>query len=192
MPDISNDAHSDADIVRYDVHTSSLGHVLIAVSTSGVCAILFGDDGAALQKELRRRFARATLGPPNEFSRRLATSVLALIETQGVETPPLDFRGTDFQKRVWRALLGIPAGATISYKELASRAGTPGAIRAVAGACAANPLAFIVPCHRVVRNNGEISGYRWGVARKQALLKREGALAGDAKTIGARLAPGLG
>lgn len=192
MPKITDGAHSNADIVRYDVHRSSLGLVLIAVSTPGVCAILFGDDRAALQKELRRRFTKATLGSPNASSRRLAASVLALIEAQSVETPPLDFRGTDFQKRVWRALLGIPAGSTISYKELASRTGTPRAVRAVAGACAANPLAFIVPCHRVVRNNGEVSGYRWGVARKQTLLEREGGLAVGAKRIGARLTPGLG
>lgn len=171
----------DTDSLRYEIHASSLGLVLIATSRYGVCAILFGDDRDMLEREFRRRFPKATLAPPNTTHQALATSVLALIEARTGATPALDLRGTDFQKRIWRALLEIPAGSTISYKELACRVGAPKAIRAVAGACAANPVALLVPCHRVVRHDGDLSGYRWGVARKQALLQREGVLACGAK-----------
>ena len=164
-----------------EIHDSSLGLVLIATSTRGVCAILFGDDRVALQKEFQRRFPKATLASPTKTSQSLTADVLALVEAQTAKTPSLDLRGTDFQKRIWRALLEIPAGSTISYKELAHRAGAPTAVRAVAGACAANPLALLVPCHRVVRHDGGLSGYRWGVARKRTLLEREGVLTGGAK-----------
>lgn len=164
-----------------EIHDSSLGLVLIATSTRGVCAILFDDDRAVLQKEFQRRFPKATLVSPTKTSQSLTADVLALVEAQTAKTPSLDLRGTDFQKRIWRALLEIPAGSTISYKELAHRAGAPTAVRAVAGACAANPLALLVPCHRVVRHDGGLSGYRWGVARKRTLLEREGVLTGGAK-----------
>lgn len=164
-----------------EISDCSLGLVLIATSPRGVCAILFGDDRAVLQKEFRRRFPKATLASPTEASQSLTASVLALVEARTVKTPPLDLRGTDFQKRIWRALLEIPAGSTVSYKELAHRAGMPAAVRAVAGACAANPLALLVPCHRVVRHDGCLSGYRWGVARKRTLLEREGVLVSGAK-----------
>ena len=164
-----------------EIHDSSVGLVLIATSACGVCAILFGDDRAVLQDEFRRRFPKATLASPTKASQSLMVGVLALVEAQTAKTPPLDLRGTDFQKRIWRALLEIPAGSTISYKELARRAGAPAAVRAVAGACAANPLALLVPCHRVVRHDGGLSGYRWGVARKRTLLEREGVLVGGAK-----------
>lgn len=144
-----------------------------------------------MQKEFERRFPKARIGPQNMSGRELAARVLAVIAAEKIEIPPLDIRGTEFQKRVWRALIEIPAGSTISYKELASRAEAPTAIRAVAGACAANPLAVVVPCHRVVRHDGTLSGYRWGVARKQALLERESASAYGPKGIGPRFAPGL-
>lgn len=164
-----------------EISDCSLGLVLIATSPRGVCAILFGDDRAVLQKEFQRRFSKATLASPTKASQSLTASVLALLEARTAKTPPLDLRGTDFQKRIWRALLEIPAGSTISYKDLARRAGTPAAVRAVAGACAANPLALLVPCHRVVRHDGGLSGYRWGVARKRTLLEREGVLVSGAK-----------
>jgi AraC family transcriptional regulator of adaptative response/methylated-DNA-[protein]-cysteine methyltransferase len=189
MAKITDMAPCPAELLRYDIYESSLGLALIAVSACGVCAIMFGDDRATLQKELQRRFRAATIAPPDRTSRALSADILALIESRKDTTPPLDMRGTDFQKRVWRALLEVPAGSTISYKELAERTGTPLAVRAVAGACAANPLALVVPCHRVVRHDGGLSGYRWGVARKQALLRREGVLAGGAKRVGPRLAP---
>lgn len=174
-------ASTDTDSLHYEIHASSLGLALIATSRYGVCAILFGEERDVLEREFRRRFPEATLAPPNKTYRTLAKSVLELIGSRTGHTPPLDLRGTDFQKRIWRALLEVPAGSTISYKELACRAGAPKAIRAVAGACAANPVAFLVPCHRVVRHDGGLSGYRWGVARKQALLEREGVLARGAK-----------
>lgn len=174
-------AHSDREALCCGIHNSSLGLVLIATSACGVCAILFGDDRAALQKEFQRRFPKAIIMPPNKDNQALVENILALVEARAAKTPPLDLRGTDFQKRIWRALLDVPAGSTVSYKELARRAGAPSAVRAVAGACAANPLALVVPCHRVVRHDGGLSGYRWGVARKQALLEREGVLAGGTK-----------
>lgn len=181
---------SQADQLCNEIHASSLGLVLISTSRRGVLAILFGDNQDALETEFRRRFPHSWIAPPDQYSRALAANVLALIESRTIATPPLDMRGTDFQKSVWRALLKIPAGSTISYKELARRVGSPTATRAVAGACAANPLALVVPCHRVVRHDGALSGYRWGVALKQALLEREGVLAGGPKRIGARLTPG--
>lgn len=191
MPKIRDMAHSDADIMRYDIYPSSLGLALIAASAKGVCAIMFGEDRDAMQKEFEQRFPKARIGPQNMSGRELAARVLAVIAAEKIEIPPLDIRGTEFQKRVWRALIEIPAGSIISYKELASRAEAPSAIRAVAGACAANPLAVVVPCHRVVRHDGTLSGYRWGVARKQALLERESASAYGPKGIRPRFAPGL-
>lgn len=173
--------HPDRDTLCYEIHDSWLGLVLIAASTYGLCAILFGDDRSALQQEFRCRFPKAAIVPPQKSDQALIKIVLALVDAQTIKTPPLDLRGTDFQKRIWRALLDVPAGSTVSYKELARRAGAPSAVRAVAGACAANPLALVVPCHRVVRHDGGLSGYRWGVARKQALLEREGVLAGGTK-----------
>ena len=181
---------SHTDQLHYEIHASSLGLVLISTSRSGVVAVLFGDDQDALEAEFRRRFPQDRVAPPDQYSRASTANVLALIEARTVSTPPLDMRGTDFQKCVWRALLEIPVGSITSYKNLARRVGSPSAMRAVAGACAANPLAVLVPCHRVVRHDGDLSGYRWGVARKQALLEREGVLAGGPKRIGARLAPG--
>jgi AraC family transcriptional regulator of adaptative response/methylated-DNA-[protein]-cysteine methyltransferase len=174
-------APPESETLCCEIRDSCLGLVLIATSARGVCAILFGDDRAVLQKEFQRRFPKATLASPTKASQSLTASVLALVDERTVETPPLDLRGTDFQKRIWWALLEIPAGSTISYKELARRAGAPAAVRAVAGACAANPLAILVPCHRVVRHDGGLSGYRWGVGRKRTLLAREGVLVGGAK-----------
>ena len=166
---------ADAEI-RFAVGECSLGSILVARSERGVCAILLGDDPDALLRELQDRFPRATLvGGDAEFE-ALVARVVGFIEAPrlGLDLP-LDVRGTAFQQRVWRALREIPAGATVSYRELAERIGAPGSVRAVAGACAANPLAVAIPCHRVVRSDGGLAGYRWGVERKRALLQREAA-----------------
>ncbi|HCL41651.1 MAG TPA: bifunctional transcriptional activator/DNA repair enzyme protein Ada, partial [Pseudomonas sp.] len=150
-----------------------LGRVLMAQSDAGVCAILLGDSDEELERDLRARFAKAECVADNTLGEHLA-AVVALIETPHSAPPlPLDIRGTAFQRRVWQALQAIPPGQTRSYSELAHAVGTPSAARAVAGACAANPLAIAVPCHRIVRSDGSLSGYRWGVERKRALLQRE-------------------
>jgi AraC family transcriptional regulator of adaptative response/methylated-DNA-[protein]-cysteine methyltransferase len=160
--------------IRFAVGECSLGSILVARSERGVCAILLGDDPDALARDLQDRFPRATLiGGDAEFE-RLVSRVVGFVEAPGLGLDlPLDVRGTAFQQRVWQALREIPAGRTATYGEIASRIGAPSAARAVAGACAANPLAVAIPCHRVIRNDGGLSGYRWGVERKRALLQRE-------------------
>ncbi len=161
--------------MHYAVGACSLGSVLVARSRRGVCAILLGDDAVELLADLRRRFPRADLLPGDRAFGALVQDVVEMVEAPAVgKSLPLDIRGTAFQQRVWEALRAVPPGRTISYQELARRIGAPRATRAVAGACAANPLAVAIPCHRVVRGNGALAGYRWGLARKQALLKREG------------------
>jgi AraC family transcriptional regulator of adaptative response/methylated-DNA-[protein]-cysteine methyltransferase len=160
--------------IRFAIGECSLGSILVARSERGVCAILLGDDPETLARELQDRFPRAELiGGDAEFE-RLVARVVGLVEApgRGIDLP-LDVRGTAFQQRVWQALCEIPAGATATYSEIAARIGAPGSARAVAGACAANPLAVAIPCHRVVRTDGTLSGYRWGVERKQALLRLE-------------------
>ncbi|ATG75199.1 6-O-methylguanine DNA methyltransferase [Zobellella denitrificans] len=160
--------------IRFAVGQCSLGAILVAMSDKGICAILLGDDAEALLRELQERFPAARLiGGETGFEQWVAR-VVGLVECprQGQDLP-LDIRGTVFQQKVWQALRQIPAGATISYAELARRIGQPRAVRAVAGACAANALAVAIPCHRVVRTDGGLSGYRWGIARKRQLLARE-------------------
>lgn len=160
--------------IRFAVGECSLGSILVARSQHGVCAIMLGDDPEALARDLQDRFPRATLiGGDPEFE-QLVSRVVGLVESpaRGLELP-LDVQGTAFQQRVWRALREIPPGSTASYTEIASRIGSPKSARAVAQACAANPLAVAIPCHRVLRNDGGLSGYRWGVERKRALLERE-------------------
>lgn len=160
--------------IRHAVTQTSLGPVLVAATPRGVCAIQFGDDAAALAAWLRRRFPAAELAPPDAAFENLVAAVAALVERPGQDRAlPLDLRGTAFQERVWQALRAIPAGATASYAGIAAAIGRPTAARAVAAACAANPVAVAVPCHRVLRSGGALSGYRWGVARKAALLDRE-------------------
>lgn len=162
--------------IRFAVGECSLGSVLVATSDKGVCAILLGDDPDALVRDLQDRFDRAELiGGDPEFE-ALVARVVGLVENprQGLDLP-LDVRGTAFQHRVWRALREIPPGSRESYADVARRIGAPKAVRAVAGACAANALAIAIPCHRVVRQDGALSGYRWGVERKAALLEREAA-----------------
>jgi AraC family transcriptional regulator of adaptative response/methylated-DNA-[protein]-cysteine methyltransferase len=160
--------------IRFAVGECSLGSILVAASDRGVCAILLGDDPDALARDLQDQFPKANLiGGEAEFE-QIVARVIGFVEAPqtGIHLP-LDIRGTAFQQRVWLALTQIPAGSTISYAELASRIGQPKAVRGVAQACAANVLAVAIPCHRVVRNDGELAGYRWGVERKRALLKLE-------------------
>jgi AraC family transcriptional regulator of adaptative response/methylated-DNA-[protein]-cysteine methyltransferase len=160
--------------IRFAVGECSLGSILVAASERGVCAILLGDDPDALARELQDRFPRADLiGGDKEFE-QLVARVVGFVESPRVGLDlPLDVRGTAFQQRVWQALRKIPAGSTASYADVAKRIGSPGSVRAVAQACAANTLAVAIPCHRVVKNDGALSGYRWGVERKRALLDRE-------------------
>jgi AraC family transcriptional regulator of adaptative response/methylated-DNA-[protein]-cysteine methyltransferase len=160
--------------IRFAVGECSLGSILVAMSELGVCAILLGDDPDALARNLQDRFPRATLVGGDKDFEHLVARVVGFVEAPGLGLDlPLDVRGTAFQQRVWQALRDIPAGATASYTEIARRIGAPRSARAVAQACAANPLAVAIPCHRVVRNDGDVSGYRWGVERKRALLRRE-------------------
>jgi AraC family transcriptional regulator of adaptative response/methylated-DNA-[protein]-cysteine methyltransferase len=160
--------------IRFAIGECSLGSILVATSERGVCAILLGDDPDELARNLQDRFSRAHLiGADGAFERLVAT-VVGFVEAPGIGLDlPLDVRGTAFQQRVWQALREIPAGDTASYTAIAHRIGSPSAVRAVARACAANPLAVAIPCHRVVRNDGSLSGYRWGVERKRALLAKE-------------------
>jgi len=160
--------------IRFAIGQCSLGAILVARSDKGICAIEFGDDPDVLARALQDRFPNAQLiGGDAEFE-RLVAKVIGFIETPqlGLDLP-LDVRGTAFQQRVWEALRKIPAGVTASYSEIAARIGAPKSARAVAQACAANQLAVAIPCHRVVRNDGALSGYRWGVERKRSLLERE-------------------
>jgi AraC family transcriptional regulator of adaptative response/methylated-DNA-[protein]-cysteine methyltransferase len=161
-------------VIRFALGQCSLGAILVAATERGVCAISLGDDPEALLRELQDRFPKAELiGGDRDFE-KLVAKVVGLVErpAQGADLP-LDIRGTAFQQRVWAALARVPAGQTLSYSELAKRVGAPSAVRAVAGACAANKLAVAIPCHRVLRTDGALSGYRWGIARKRALLDRE-------------------
>ena len=160
--------------IRFAVGQSSLGAILVASSTKGVASILLGDDPAELVRNLQDRFPKARLiGGDHEYEALIAR-VVGFVEAPGLGLDlPLDVRGTTFQQRVWQALRDIPVGQTVSYAEIARRIGVPRAVRAVAGACVANNLALAIPCHRVVRNDGSLSGYAWGVERKRALLDRE-------------------
>jgi AraC family transcriptional regulator of adaptative response/methylated-DNA-[protein]-cysteine methyltransferase len=161
--------------IRFALAQCSLGSILVAQSERGVCAILMGDDPETLLHDLQDRFPRAELiGGDAEFE-ATAACVIASVEAPNLGLDlPLDIRGTAFQQRVWRELQRIPAGSTASYAEIAQRIGAPKSVRAVAQACAANALAVAIPCHRVVKSDGALSGYRWGIERKRALLEREG------------------
>jgi AraC family transcriptional regulator of adaptative response/methylated-DNA-[protein]-cysteine methyltransferase len=161
--------------VRLAVTSSSLGSVLVAATDRGICAIELGDDPDLLVHIVGERFPHAELVDDDPDLVELVAAVVALEEEDpaaGTDLP-LDIRGTAFQERVWRALRSIEPGSTITYAELAERVGTPSGARAVAAACAANQLAVAVPCHRVVRTDGQLAGYRWGVERKAALLQLE-------------------
>lgn len=160
--------------IRFAIGQCSLGAILVAASERGVCAILLGDDPDHLARDLQDQFPHAHLiGGDSQFE-SLVARIVGFVEAPATGLDlPLDVRGTAFQQRVWQALCRIPSGATITYSELAQAIGAPTAARAVAQACAANPLAVAIPCHRVVRTDGSLSGYRWGVDRKAALLAKE-------------------
>jgi AraC family transcriptional regulator of adaptative response/methylated-DNA-[protein]-cysteine methyltransferase len=167
-------AGGDGESVRFAVGRCSLGSILVASTEKGVCAIQFGDDPDTLVRDLQDTFPKAKLiGGDGDFE-QLVAKVVGLVETpaQGFDLP-LDVRGTAFQQRVWQALREIPAGSTRSYAEIARLINSPKAMRAVAQACLSNPIAVAIPCHRVLRTDGALSGYRWGVERKRALLERE-------------------
>lgn len=167
----SGGAHEE---IRFAVGETSMGAILVATSKKGVAAILLGDDPHELVRNLQDRFPKASLIGADRDYEALVARVVGLVEKPGIGLNlPLDVRGTAFQRRVWQALQQIPASETVSYSEIARRIGSPKAVRAVAGACAANNLAVVIPCHRVVRNDGSLSGYAWGVERKRVLLGRE-------------------
>jgi AraC family transcriptional regulator of adaptative response/methylated-DNA-[protein]-cysteine methyltransferase len=168
--------------IRFTTVATPLGWALVAASRRGVCMTALGDDREVLGAQLRRRFPAAAIESEDQRLGDWARRVLRCITAPG-EVPdlPLDIRGTAFQARVWRALQKIPLGTTATYAEIAAALGQPSAVRAVGRACGANPLALLVPCHRVVRKDGDLGGYRWGIERKRALLDREReAAAGDA------------
>lgn len=178
---ITEAAMTPEETVSYLTRSSALGLVLVAHTRGGEAlrVVQLGDDAEALRVELAQRLPHATLvhEPRSVVGARLADAVLGLLSAPGgVVNAPLDMHGTAFQRLVWNALREIPAGRTATYTEIAQQIGSPSSVRAVASACAANPLALAVPCHRVVRSDGGLSGYRWGVERKRALLTLEGAL----------------
>lgn len=160
--------------IRFAVGECTLGSILVAATDKGICAILLGDDPELLVQDLQKRFPKADFIGGDTHFEQLVAKVVGFVEAPqiGIDLP-LDLQGTAFQQRVWQALRNIPAGATISYSELAQRLGMPRAVRAIAQACAANHIAVAIPCHRVIRHDGGLSGYRWGVERKRALLESE-------------------
>lgn len=158
--------------IRYAIGKTPLGRALVAMTERGVCAIFLGDDEEQLVRDLEERFPRASIHKGDRAFTKDVARVLASLEAPAPDLP-LDIQGTAFQRRVWEELRKIPAGETRSYADVARALGKPSAVRAVARACGANPVAVAIPCHRVVRNDGQLSGYRWGVERKRALLARE-------------------
>lgn len=160
--------------IQFGIVTSPLGRLLVAYTERGVCSVAIGDDDAALERDLRAAFPRAEIrsagGAINEW---IAAIVASLHGNGSAASVPTDVRGTAFQLRVWNALQRIPRGTTLSYSQVAERIGQPTAVRAVARACATNPVALVVPCHRVIREDGDLGGYRWGLDRKEALLASE-------------------
>jgi AraC family transcriptional regulator of adaptative response/methylated-DNA-[protein]-cysteine methyltransferase len=158
----------------YAVGSTTLGQVLVAIDDQGIRAILLGASERSLRRELGERFPDATLRQDSTRLERVLTQVVELADgRRSALDLALAPAGTEFQQRVWRALRRIPSGSTASYADIARRIDAPRSFRAVAQACGANPIALAIPCHRVVRNDGALSGYRWGVARKRALLDRE-------------------
>jgi AraC family transcriptional regulator of adaptative response/methylated-DNA-[protein]-cysteine methyltransferase len=160
--------------LRFAVGQTTLGAILVAASTTGIAAILIGDDPEPLTRELQDRFPSARLIDADRDHESLVARIVGFVDTPGSSLDlPLDVRGTAFQRRVWQALQEIPVGKKVTYAEVARRIGSPKAVRAVAGACAANNIAVAIPCHRVVRTDGSLSGYAWGIERKRLLLERE-------------------
>jgi len=164
---------------------TSLGIVLVASTDKGVCATLLGDTAEDLNFDLRERFPMAEMVTPSPRDASWVRRCISIVEQpERARDLPLDVRGTAFQQSVWKVLQSVPAGTTVTYSEIACRMGRPRSTRAVAGACASNPIAIIIPCHRVIRSDGGLGGYRWGIERKRALLERE-LLAARSKTDGA-------
>jgi AraC family transcriptional regulator of adaptative response/methylated-DNA-[protein]-cysteine methyltransferase len=162
------------DTISYATGESALGRVLVARSISGVCAILIGADNDELVTDLTARFPKAKLVANEAVVQDDLAKVIRFVDKPSVGLDlPLDLRGTPFQRRVWEMLRTVPVGTTVTYTELADSIGAPNSVRAVAGACASNPIALAVPCHRVVGSNGDLAGYRWGVERKRELIKKE-------------------
>jgi AraC family transcriptional regulator of adaptative response/methylated-DNA-[protein]-cysteine methyltransferase len=162
------------EVIHFAIRRCSLGSILVASSGDGVCCITLGDDPDFLFADLQNRFRKAEFIDMDSEFEKIVAAVVNFVETPrlGLDLP-LDVRGTAFQQRVWQALCDIPLGSTASYSDVATRIGCPKSVRAVAGACAANSIAVAIPCHRVVRMDGNLSGYRWGMERKRALLDRE-------------------
>jgi AraC family transcriptional regulator of adaptative response/methylated-DNA-[protein]-cysteine methyltransferase len=171
---ITREHHAPSEEIAFATDKSSLGTVLVARSTRGICAILIGSAVADLTADLAAQFPKGTLVPNDKKLDGDLEKIIRFIETpaQGLDLE-LDIRGTPFQRRVWDALCAIRTGRTVTYAALARRIGEPGSVRAVATACAANAIALAIPCHRVIRSDGTLSGYRWGVECKRALLARE-------------------
>jgi AraC family transcriptional regulator of adaptative response/methylated-DNA-[protein]-cysteine methyltransferase len=167
-------AGASGERIRFAIGQSSLGAILVGCSEQGVAAILLGDDPEKLLQNLRQRFPKAQLiGDDTDYGALIA-QIVGFVEAPAIGLDlPLDIRGTAFQRRVWQALQQIPIGKTASYTDIARKIGAPESVRAVAGACAANNLALAIPCHRVIRTTGALSGYAWGLDRKHALLERE-------------------
>lgn len=167
-------AHNAQQPVHFALGTCALGAILVAQSARGLCAIALGDDPDTLVEQLQARFVHAAHVQDDPVFEAMLDQVIAFVDApdQAFELP-LDIQGTAFQQQVWQALQAIPPGQTASYTEVAQRIGAPRAVRAVASACAANTLALVIPCHRVVRQDGALSGYRWGIERKRSLLERE-------------------
>jgi AraC family transcriptional regulator, regulatory protein of adaptative response / methylated-DNA-[protein]-cysteine methyltransferase len=162
-------------LINYTIIPSELGRILVATTARGVCAVRFGASASALESELRQEFSAATLRRDDRALQPAVEAIRSLLAgSPSLTHVPVDIQGTAFQQRVWQAIRQIPAGQTRSYTELAKQVGAPRAVRAVASACASNPAALVVPCHRVVQKSGKLAGYRWGLERKAALLRAEG------------------
>jgi AraC family transcriptional regulator of adaptative response/methylated-DNA-[protein]-cysteine methyltransferase len=176
MSDSRHMADTTGLTIRYGIATSATGLALAGLTGTGVCTVMLGDDEGELVAALAREFPAATLVRGAEIEDTAASAVAAYV-AGAVDMPEmaLDPRGTSFQQRVWAALRRVPAGSTATYADIARGIGSPSAYRAVANACAGNHIAVLVPCHRVVRADGGLGGYKWGVERKQRLLEREGA-----------------
>ena len=174
LPPGSHRKAGKGEVLAYAITDTALGALLVAASDKGLCWISLGDDASKQVEALQQHFSRAEFCPPDNAFNQWVNRVSVLIEEPGTPLDlPLDIRGTVFQRQVWDALRKIPSGTTLDYQTLAEKVGRPGGARAVAGACAANVLAVAIPCHRIVRRDGSLSGYRWGVDRKEWLLANE-------------------
>ncbi len=162
-------------VIRHSISRSPIGSILVATTDKGLCAVILGDDRATLIRELAERFPGTVIAGADEACAKATRDVTDLVKSpQSAFSHPLHLQGTAFQKSVWQALRKIPTGKTATYLDIARKIGKPRAVRAVAQACGANHIAVVIPCHRVIRTDGSLSGYRWGVERKAKLLEREG------------------